>query len=143
MLTGIVYVHPMNRNRMDGTQTNSLRLFENLCGDNMSGVTIVSSMWDLVAKEVGIKREVELKDIYWKQYMDRGCTTSRFDNTPKSAHSIVEAMVTSPGITLRLQQEIVDEGKALRETRAGASISVMRRLFRFIKTSKQYVPICI
>ncbi|KZP29043.1 hypothetical protein FIBSPDRAFT_851874 [Athelia psychrophila] len=109
-LAGIVYMHPITKNRMDRTQVGSLRLFKSICGDSMSGVTIVSSMWGNVNADTGAKREQELVDDYWKEYMTNGCRTKRFHNTRDSAIDIVNDMVQhSPGINLQgLRNELAD-----------------------------------
>ncbi|KAF7970673.1 hypothetical protein HWV62_23262 [Athelia sp. TMB] len=118
---------------MDGTQVNSLRIFKNICGDTMSGVAIISSMWSDINSDLGVKREEELKGAYWKEYMEYGCLTGRFDDSHESALNIIGGMVGSPGMTLSLQKEIVDEGKALSETKAAQSISALRAIIKFCK----------
>ncbi|KZP32034.1 hypothetical protein FIBSPDRAFT_1037149 [Athelia psychrophila] len=129
-IAGIVYVHPITKNRMDGTQINSLRIFKSICGDSMTGVTIVSSMWSDINDNIGTKREKELIDEYWREYLDHGCLTKRFHNTHNSAVEIINDMVHSPGITLGLQKEIVEEGKTLPETKAAQAIPSLRAIIK-------------
>lgn len=115
---------------MDGTEMNSLKLFKSICGDNMSGVTIVTSMWDDVDLGVGETRETELRSNFWKEYMSEGCTTQRFYNTQDSALRIISGMVNNPGITLRIQNELVDQDKPLKDTKAAHSVSGIRAVAR-------------
>lgn len=107
---------------------NSLRVFKNICGENMSGVTIVTSMWGDVSEYTGEGRENELKNKFWKEYMANGCVIERFHNTHDSAWRIVSSMLSNPGITLSLQQEIVDQDKPLSETKAAHAVSGIRAL---------------
>lgn len=129
-IAGIVYVHPITKNRMDGTQVSSLHIFKNICGERMSGVTIVSSMWGDIKEDVGERREEELISEYWGEYKKHGCLTQRFNNTQDSAFGIISGMVHSPGITLRLQQELVKEGKTLPETKAAQAVPSLRAIFK-------------
>lgn len=115
---------------MDGTQINSLRIFKDICGDSMAGVTIVSSMWSDVNDDIGAKREKELISEYWREYIDHGCLTKRFHDTQVSAIDIINDMVRSPGITLSLQKEIVEEGKTVSETKAAHAVPGLRAIFK-------------
>ena len=58
-------------------------------------------MWAHVG-EVGYQRELELKEDYWKDVIDAGGTTARFECTFESAWSILENI---PG--MRTQISIV------------------------------------
>jgi len=42
-------------------------------------------MWDTVGRDVGKRREEELKTTFWKEMLDAGCRTARFENTRESA----------------------------------------------------------
>lgn len=132
-LAGIVYVHPITKNRMDSTQAGSLRLFKSFGGGggSMSGVAIVSSMWSNVNVDTGLRRERELMCNYWREYTDLGCLTKRFDNTHISAVDIINDMVHSPGIDLGLQKKRVDEGPGAKAPRP---VSKMRKLFKFLQS---------
>lgn len=97
---------------------NHLRVLQDICGADMSSVTIVTSMWDEVVKDVAQKREAGLKNDIWAKYMGKGCTTKRFYNTADSALSIVSGMVNNVGIALRLpkmadQSEFCPEDKII------------------------------
>jgi len=51
----------------------------------MPKVVLVTSMWDEAKQDVGERREEELKTTFWKEMLDAGCRTARFENTPGSA----------------------------------------------------------
>jgi hypothetical protein len=53
-LSGIIYLHRISDVRMSGSSTKNLRLFRKLCGsDNMTSVTLVTTMWDKVEEGMG------------------------------------------------------------------------------------------
>lgn len=95
-------------------------MFTSLCGQKaMPNVVIATTMWDEVeGNGIGELREQELKDVFWKDMLANGCTTERFENTSESAWKIVgNVMQRKSRVPLRLQEEMVDEGKLLRETK--------------------------
>jgi hypothetical protein len=118
-LAGIVYLHRISDNRMSGAALNNLRTFANICGrDAMRGAIFVTTMWGDVKEEVGLRREVELKDIIRKDVMDIQCRMERFTNTSESAWRIIKmAMENSQSGSLLIQQEM-GKGVSLRETTA-------------------------
>ncbi|KAF7983344.1 hypothetical protein HWV62_22309 [Athelia sp. TMB] len=131
-LAGIVYVHPISDNRMNGTHMSSLRMLKTICGNNMSGITIITSMWNIIKDvEACEKREAELKSNWWKEYIQRGCLIERFyANDSTSARRIIKDMLQGPGLTLQLTKEIVDEKKPLSQTTAGRSAGGLRSIYK-------------
>lgn len=68
LLSGIIYLHRISDIRMSGSSTKSLRMFRKLCGtENMSKVSLVTTMWDKVTPEEGARRERQLDgpDGFW------------------------------------------------------------------------------
>jgi hypothetical protein len=133
-VAGILYVHRISDNRMQGTSLKTLRLLVNLCGVNaMSSVCLVTTMWDEVAEATGVRREAELEERFWKEMMDNGCKNRRFDNTFDSAwDSVADVVRNSSGRPLRLQEEMGGDNRRLSETAAyngiqeGSSNKLMR-----------------
>jgi hypothetical protein len=118
-LAGIVYLHRISDNRMSGAALYNLRTFASMCGrDAMRGAILVTTMWGDVKEEVGIRREVELKDIFRKDVMDIQFRMERFTNTSESAWCIIKmAMGNSQSDSLLLQEEM-GKGLSLGETAA-------------------------
>ncbi|KAG9735595.1 hypothetical protein KCU73_g10468, partial [Aureobasidium melanogenum] len=78
LLSGIVYLHPINQNRMDGPSMQNIKLFRKLCG--------------LRKFE---ERERDLKDNYWKDMIDADSRVFRHANTKDSAEMIVSQLLAS------------------------------------------------
>jgi hypothetical protein len=118
-VAGVVYLHRISDNRLSGAALKNLHAFASLCGpDAMPGVILVTTMWDDVKEEVGVRRETELKDIFSQEVMDVQCGMERCRNTSESVWDIVnKAMGDGQGNTLLLQEEMGD-GKSLGETSA-------------------------
>lgn len=122
-LSGIVYLHPINKNRMTGTATKNLAMFKELCGkESLSSVVLATTMWSKVSEQDGIRREEELKRTpgFWGEMIDHGSVVFRHNDTPDSALSIVNHFLNrGQTTTLQLQRQMVDEGMSLDQTAAG------------------------
>jgi hypothetical protein len=118
-VAGVVYLHRITDNRLSGAAMKNLHAFASLCGpDAMPIVILVTTMWDDVKEEVGVRREEELKDIFSQEVMDVECRMERFRNTSKSVWDIVDkAIGDGRGNTLLLQEEM-GNGKSLGDTSA-------------------------
>ncbi|KAF9450923.1 hypothetical protein P691DRAFT_773577 [Macrolepiota fuliginosa MF-IS2] len=125
-LSGLIYLHRITDNRMAGSPLKNLRMFGELCGDvAMNKVILVSNMWQKVKPEVGVARESELRDKFWKILLDKGSRVDRLGNAePKEAWRIIEQLVKQKddrGVVL-LQEELVELEKKLNETQAGKTL---------------------
>jgi hypothetical protein len=138
-LAGIIYLHRITDNRMAGSPHRNLRMFGELCGNNaVKRVVLVTTMWDKVQQDTGVRREKELLANYWKKMSDCGASTARFLNTAESAREIIDFILEknvanlelAAGLdALLLQEELVDLKRALNETQAGKSLySDLQRL---------------
>jgi len=102
----------------------------------MRNVILVTSMWDADRQGVGEQREEELKTKFWKEMLDNGCKTARFENTRESAWMVLGDLQGSR-TTLQLQDELVRGRKQVHETKAYSSLprkskdwkSVLFRIF--------------
>ena len=130
-LAGIIYLHRITDNRMAGTPHRNLRMFGELCGDQaVKKVVLVTTMWDKVQRDTGVRRENELVENYWKTMINYGASTARFSNSADSAWKIVEIILKHHETeVLLLQEEIVDLKRSLNETQAGKTLySDLQRL---------------
>jgi hypothetical protein len=90
LLSGTIYLHRITDNRMDGSETLNLRMFKSLCGsNNLRNVILGTTTWELVPEADGIRRENDLKDIFWKDMMTRGSTLERIYKRPEAAKNLV------------------------------------------------------
>jgi chromosome condensin MukBEF ATPase and DNA-binding subunit MukB len=131
-------MHRITDNRMSGTVKKNLGIFTSLLGQEaLSNVVIATTMWSEVRSEVGIRREEDLKRIYWHDLLAGGCRTERFDNTYQSAWHIVGSLESNDYAPILLSREIVDIRLRLNETQAG--ITLNKELELVIKHRKHAV----
>lgn len=121
---------------MTNSLMRNLNMFDKLCGrDALPNVIFVTTQWDQLEQddETGITNERDLRNKYWKLFLDKGSQMLRFENTVSSAWNIVNALPMNPR-PLKIQKEMVDQKKPLAETSAGLSLfSWLRRAARSIK----------
>jgi hypothetical protein len=66
-------------------------MFRQLCGTNpLRKVILATTMWDEVGRELGDKREGDLKTIYWKFMIDKGSKVLRYTRTVDSARTVLD-----------------------------------------------------
>ena len=88
----------------------------------------MTNMWSKIDPSEGKEREYELtsKEKFFKPALDRGARMLRHDGSQGSAHAILRHLVGREPSTLLVQDEMVNQEKALVHTTAGADI--MRKL---------------
>ena len=119
-------MHRISDNRMSGSVSRNLDLFNRLCGDKaIEHVRLVTSMWDAKVDKTGAKeesREAELTNNFWKSLIDAGAQYERFENNKESAWHIIRDATTEGSEAVLLQEELVDNERRLNETTAGKAI---------------------
>jgi hypothetical protein len=134
-LAGIIYLHRISDNRVSGSAMKNFAMLERICGPEATpSVFLVSTMWDLVdsgkidpRKAVARESELKSKDDFWGRLCRQGSQVKRSREDDSSALSILTDLVTLHNrdgpATLRIQKELVDQGKELHETIAGQELS--------------------
>ncbi|TCD63736.1 hypothetical protein EIP91_004987 [Steccherinum ochraceum] len=125
LLSGVIFLHRISDFRVSGVTRRNFGLFRNLCGDeNLNHVVIATNMWGQVSQEVGEAREMELasEDMFFKPALAGGAQMVRHDSSLQSAHDILQSLIDNPPTTLRIQRELVLEGKDITETAAGLEL---------------------
>jgi len=123
-LAGIVYIHRISDERFTGISVRNFKMFRKLCGESsLKNVVIVTNMWGKVEESVGEARERELTEIYFKPALDKNAQLARHHNTTQSSHDIVRRIMKNDPAPLRIQQELVDEGKNIKDTAAGEALN--------------------
>ena len=109
---------------MTVTPHRNLRMLGELCGDQaLKKVVLVTTMWDKVQQDTGVRREKQLFERYWKTMIDRGATTARFSNSADSAWKIIDLILKQHATeALLLQEELVDLKRPLGETQAAKTL---------------------
>ncbi|KAF9526003.1 P-loop containing nucleoside triphosphate hydrolase protein, partial [Crepidotus variabilis] len=123
-LSGVLLLHRITDNRLNGGAHRLLNVFKDICGpDALKNSLLVTTMWDQIEEAQGSEREQELAEAFWSPMIARGARVKRFLNTPESALDIVSLLANDAlQYPLLLQVELVDEGKDLARTTAGRSI---------------------
>lgn len=128
-LSGIIYLHPISDNRVTHQSIKNLKMFQKLTGtDNVKSVVLVTSMWDKVSVEEGVRREQELQAKFWHILIACGAQLSRHNGSTESAKNIASMLIHNKPFYAQLQEEIGKNNKALKDTAAG--MEVMAELSR-------------
>ena len=99
-------------------------MFRELCGDTtLKNVILVTNMWGEVPQDIGEAREEELATEFFKPALDKGARLARHHNTMHSAHDIIRSVMENRPAALRIQHELVEEGKDIVDTAAGETIN--------------------
>jgi len=127
LLTGIIYLHPINEVRLNNAGMLNLRMFKRLCGRNtIRKVVIATTFWDFVTLATGQDREDQLKsnDNFWGAMIKSGSHVFRHDRDQQSAKEIVEYLASKRDqrVPLAIQEEMVDQDKKLDQTDAGMEL---------------------
>ncbi|CAG8261014.1 unnamed protein product [Penicillium salamii] len=120
-LNGVIYLHSINKPRMEGSALRNLRLFRRLCGENpLKNVVLATTFWGAVNEQTGASREEELRQRpeFWGNMVDHGSRMMRVTDRA-STLEIVDYLMPMTGVPLEIQKEMVDQDKPLIETAAG------------------------
>ena len=119
-------MHRISDPRVGGIAKRNFHMFRKLCGDGaLKNVVIVTNMWGLVESMArGEAREHELRTDpeLFQPAIAKGAIMLRHDNTVQSAHSILSHIINNRPDALRIQKELVDEGKDISQTGAGQEL---------------------
>ena len=122
-LAGILYLHRISDNRMTNVSVTNLRMLKELCGkDSLANVVFVTTMWGKERREVAERREKQLRETFWASMIRLNAQVARFGDTYADGWSIIDKLNSRTPRPLKVQMEMVDEGKALPDTAAGAEV---------------------
>lgn len=122
-LSGVIYLHRITDVRMHGSAVKTLRLLQDICGDNfLKNVTIVTTMWNDIDGDAGNIRERDLVTNYWAEFLSEGATLHR-DEEPEVGTRVIqryqrEGLLSGDNVSA-IEQDAVKYGKLLQETVAG------------------------
>ena len=123
-LRGIVFLHRITDNRMQGSTMKNLQLFTKLVGESaLSNVSLVTTMWGNVTENnegEANSRDSELRDDFWGDMIRKGSSATRFDGTKESAQGILSLLLGKKDVVLKVQEELVDLKMPLNKTTVGA-----------------------
>ncbi|KAK1222151.1 hypothetical protein PQX77_015013 [Marasmius sp. AFHP31] len=124
-ITGIVYIHRISDVRVGGRSSQNIRLFKELCGEEtFKNVLVITNRWEeLTDNHIGESREAQLMDDhFFGPVFAGGARRARFNNTSESARQNLLDTFSNNPLPLRIQTELVREGKRLSETVAGMTL---------------------
>ena len=117
-------MHPISNKRFSGIAARNFYMFRELCGDaTLKNVIFVTNMWGEVSQNIGEAREEELTTEFFKPALEKGARLARHHNTMQSAHDIIRSVMKNRPAALRIQHELIEEGKDIADTAAGETIN--------------------
>jgi len=137
-VSGIIYMHRISDFKMGGISRRNFNMFRKLCGDEtLRNVLIVTNMWGAVDRELAETRERELAtdERLFKPVLEKGARMVRHYNTIETAQNIIYMMILNHPMALKIQRELVDQGKDITETDAGVELD--RELAALAKKHKE------
>jgi hypothetical protein len=80
-------------------------------------------MWSEVELGVGLRRDIELRGDIWSRLLAKGADMFQYNDSTGMAETIVGMLAAAPdSVVLKLQRELLDEGKLLSNTSAGSLV---------------------
>jgi hypothetical protein len=123
-LKGVIYIHRITDIRYSRSSVKTFEIFKKICGERaLSNVLLITSRWDGIDLATGAERERQLKNKFWSYMLGHGSNMSRFHGDRPSAIGLVSQLLCRDTVVLQLQKELIDEGKQLDDTAAGAYVS--------------------
>ena len=108
---------------MRGSSFTNLKMFTKLCGEqSYHNVVMLTGRWGPMELTEAVEKENELKEIFWKEYLDAGCQLDRYRDKNDLVR-IFKAILQKPPVVLDIQREMVIEGKPLDKTVAGEYVN--------------------
>lgn len=131
-LAGILYLHRISDQKMQGSAMRNLRMFQQLCGsNNLSSVVLATTHWtnlltgNAIPEAQGREREDELKNTskFWGGMIQRGSRVVRHDGTRTSALNIVSSIIDRrQRVVLDIQTQLIDQHRNLDDTTAAQAL---------------------
>lgn len=131
-LAGILYLHRISDQKMQGSALRNLRMFQQLCGsNNLSSVVLATTHWtnlltgDSIPEAQGREREGELMntDKFWGAMVKRGSRVVRHDGTRPSALNIISSIIDRrQRVVLDIQTQLIDQRRNLDDTTAAQAL---------------------
>jgi hypothetical protein len=99
-ITGILYLHKIDENRMMQPALPHYQMFGRLCGEGFhTRVLLVTTMWEnLSNRDDGERRNSVLRD-NWSKMIDKGSEIVSHDGEKESAWGVVKALLALPTLT--------------------------------------------
>ncbi|KAF7973131.1 hypothetical protein HWV62_16174 [Athelia sp. TMB] len=130
-LAAIIYLHRISDNMTASFEAplRNLKMFASMCGQSvMPNVVLGTTMWTEVSKETGIRREEDLKSLYWASMIEKGCKVTRFNDSFESVWEMVGTLATQEFVIL--PDEWANENQIRHERATGLNLNAeLKKLF--------------
>ncbi|KAF2820819.1 hypothetical protein CC86DRAFT_360083 [Ophiobolus disseminans] len=122
-LSGLVFLHRITDNHLQGSALRALKVFKALCGVHCyPGVVMATTRWDEINDKAGCNRQLELvsNGDFWGDIIEGGGKVLPLHWNNASALAIVDSILANhQRLTLDIQTELASGRISLHETSAG------------------------
>ena len=93
-MSGILYLHKINENRMTQPPIPHYQMFGRLCGEGFhTRVLLVTTMWEKLSnRDHGERRQAILRG-HWSEMINKGSAIVSHDGEKQSAWDVVKALL--------------------------------------------------
>ncbi len=109
LLSGIIYLHPINNPRVQGSSVTQFRVFKALCGEDFYGnVVIGTTFWSRVNPDEGRQRQEELfgDGGFFGDMRKLGARTARISESRTDCIRLVEQFAAYKRAGMKVQREM-------------------------------------
>jgi hypothetical protein len=126
LLSGIIYLHPISSNRVQGSDMTQMRVFKELCGvDSYENVVLATTFWEGLEKAELEAREEELfsTESFLGDMKDLGAETTRVPRNDRIAcRKLVKSFGKKQEVALKVQKDLAVAGATIDSTSAAAAL---------------------
>ena len=126
LLSGIIYLHPLSRPRVQGSTMTQIKVFKGLCGtDNYQSVLLGTTFWEGMNLSEAETRHNELLSSpgFLGDVKDLGARTARVYKERDACINLVKSFAEKPPAALKIQKEVAAANGALNSSAAAAALS--------------------
>ena len=124
---GLIYLLPIHGTRQKGSEVRSHNLFKRLCGRQEPGSIVLGlTFCDVEVRENIDRRKDELINHWWADMITRDCVVEVPLDVP-GCLKLIEHFAPELKMTLQVQSDVVDQGKAIIKRRRLRVCSLLQR----------------
>ncbi|CAN9277486.1 unnamed protein product [Alternaria alternata] len=138
LLNGLLYLQAVNIPRQRGSQIRNLLMFKKLCGNNnFNNIVLGLSFCDMEADATIWSHQQELTNTWewWGEMVSKGSRIERIPYHRDDCIQLLDQFAPQSKATLRIQEEIVKQGRSVDNTEA-AKIIVHRQELNEIREAE-------
>lgn len=131
LLNGLLYLQAVNVPRQRGSQIRNLLMFKKLCGsNNFKNIILGLSFCDMEAEATIRSHQQELTNTWgwWGEMVSKGSRIERVPYQRDDCIRLLSQFAPQRKVTLRVQEEIVKQGRSVDDTEAAKTIAHKQEL---------------